>query len=149
MKKFLALLLAIVMVAMLVGCVTDAPNKQNVEISRGKIVADVYKNEYLGFEFTKPASWVYSTDEEIAAAMNLAVDKLLGDNYKEALENNPAIYDMMVVDTITRTNINIVYENLKKRFHRILPKNSTLWQSNSSFHKCPECRFLSPISLKR
>ena len=87
-----------------------------VLLSRGKIDGDIYRNEYLGFEFTKPASWVYATDEEIATALNLAVDNILGDNFKAALENNPAIYDMMVVDTITRSNINIVYENLKMSF---------------------------------
>ena len=113
MKKFLALLLAIVMVTMVVGCVD---NQQKAELSRGKIEGDVYKNEFLGFEFTKPATWVYSTDEEIAAAMNIAVENILGENFKQAMENNPAIYDMMVVDTVTRTNINVVYENLKKSF---------------------------------
>lgn len=111
MKKFGALLLAIIMVFMLVAC-----NGQKVELSRGTIEGDVYKNESLGFEFTKPASWVYATDEEIADSLNIAVDNILGDNFKEALENNPAIYDMMVVDMITGTNINIVYENLKKSF---------------------------------
>ncbi len=111
MKKFLALLLAIIMVIMLAAC-----NKQNAELSRGTIEGDVYKNESMGFEFIKPASWVYSTDEEIAAAMNLAVDNFFDDNFKEALENNPSIYDMMVVDMTTRTNINVGYENLKKTF---------------------------------
>ncbi len=85
-------------------------------ISRGTIEGAVYKNEFLGFEFTKPSSWVYSTDEEIAALLNIALDSLANDNFKEALENNPAIYDMMVVDSLTRTNINIVYENLAKSF---------------------------------
>ncbi len=117
MKKCIALLLVIVTVTLLVGCVTDMPQgKQNAQPVRGKIEGDVYKNEFLGFEFTKPASWVYSTDEEIAAAMNLAVDNFLGDKFKEALENNPAIYDMMVVDSHARSNINIVYENLSKTF---------------------------------
>ena len=111
MKKIGALLLAIIMVLMLIAC-----SGQKVELSRGTIEGDVYTNESLGFEFTKPASWVYATDEEIADSLNVAVDSLLGDNFKEALENNPAVYDMMVVDINTRTNINVVYENLRKSF---------------------------------
>ncbi len=125
MKKILALLLAIVMMSMLVACGTDSPNgdvndtgveTQKAELSRGKIEGDIYKNEYLGFEFVKPSTWIYSTDEEIAAAMNIAVDNILGDKYREALENNPTVYDMMVVDMVTRSNISVMYENLKKTF---------------------------------
>ncbi len=125
MKKNFALALAILMMLMLVACGNDTPQgnvsdtdaeTQKAELSRGKIEGDVYKNEFLGFEFVKPSSWVYSTDEEIAAVMNVAVDNILGDKYKEALENNPAVYDMMVVDIVTRSNISVVYENLQKTF---------------------------------
>ena len=108
MKKFLALLLAVVMLTALFGCSTGA------KISRGTIEGDVYQSEYLGLKFTKPSSWVFSTDEEIAAAMNFAAENLLDENFKKALENNPTVYDMMVVDMKTRTNINIGFENLKK-----------------------------------
>jgi hypothetical protein len=108
MKKFLSLVLVIVMMAALVGC------GGGVELTRGVIEGDLYKNESLGLNFNKPSSWVYSTDEEIAASMNFAVDNLLDENFKNALENNPTIYDMMVVDTITRTNLNVGFENLKK-----------------------------------
>ena len=119
MKKILSLLLVLTMVFLLFGCSSDSTSKETgesekAEISRGTIEGSIYKNDYLGFQFTRPDSWVYSTDEEIAAAMNLAIDNILGDNFKEALENNPVIYDMMVVDTLTRTNMQIMYENLKK-----------------------------------
>ena len=108
MKKILSLVLVIVMMAALVGC------GGGVELTRGVVEGDLYKNEFLGISFTKPSSWVYSTDEEIAAAVNVAADTLLNDNLKDALENNPTIYDMMVVDTITRTNLNVGFENLSK-----------------------------------
>ena len=112
MKRFLALALALITLASLIGCNSSPEFK----ISRGTIDGNVYKNEVLGFEFTKPYSWVYSTDEDIAAAMNFAADNLLDENFKEALENNPSVYDMMVIDSITRANINVAYENLRKTF---------------------------------
>ena len=111
MKRFLALALALITLTAFIGC-----NVQKVELSRGTIDGDVYKNEVLGFEFTKPDSWVYSTDEEIADALDFAADNLLDENFKEALENNPSVYDMMVIDSITRANINVAYENLRKTF---------------------------------
>ena len=124
MKKFLALTLAVVMALLLVSCAFVPSNKDEqpddskkaAELSRGTIEGDVYTSEYLGLSFTKPESWVYSTDEEIAAVMNLGAEMLLGENFKNALENNPVIYDMMVVDTITRSNINVGFENLSKTF---------------------------------
>lgn len=125
MKKILALLLTIVMLTMVVSC------GKGVELTRGTIEGGVYKNESLGLKFTKPSSWVYSTDEEIAASINVAVDSILGENFKDALENNPTIYDMMVVDTLTRTNISVGFENLKKT----LSSNITVEQYVESFKK--------------
>ncbi|MBR2926065.1 MAG: hypothetical protein IKC31_00620 [Clostridia bacterium] len=122
MKKILALALAVVTMLLLASC--DFPlfntqsddGKQPSEISRGTIKGDVYTSEYLGLSFTKPEEWVYSTDEEIAAALNLGADMILGENFKNALENNGTIYDMMVVDIVTRSNINVGFENLSKTF---------------------------------
>lgn len=121
MKKLTYLLLAIVIMIMCIGCSQplsddddseDTSPSEKVELSRGKISGDVYKNKYLGLEFIKPESWVYSTDEEIAAVIDLGAETLLGENFQEALDNNPSIYDMMVVDTITRSSVSVGYENL-------------------------------------
>ena len=140
MKKLVALLLATVMVFLLIGCGTspkeddvtlgdpaqpanpseedpkDDTDKeepaQKAEISRGKIDGAVYTNEYMGFTFTKPDSWVYATDDEIAAAINLGVEIMLGEDFDKVLENNQTVYDMMVSDLYSRTNINVGYENL-------------------------------------
>ena len=109
MKKIFALILVALMVMPLVACNLGSP-----ELSRGEIDGNIYKNEFMGIEFTKPSSWQYYSDEEIASVMNIAAENLKGENLKKALEVNPAIYDMMVVDASTGTNINIVYENLRK-----------------------------------
>ena len=115
MKKLLAFAILVATVISLVGCVPDFLGLGSTP-TRGVIEGNVYTNDYVGFTFTKPSSWRFYTDEEIAAQMNMAADQLLGDNFKEALKNNPAIYDMMAVDSATGNNINIVYENLKKSF---------------------------------
>ena len=71
MKKFLAFALALITLTVFVSC-----SSPKVEIKRGSFDGDIYKNEVLGFEFKKPASWVYSTDEEIAAAMNTSEERV-------------------------------------------------------------------------
>lgn len=117
MKKLLALTLAVVMTLLLASCAfVPPPNEEQPEPSRGNIEGNVYTSEYLGISFTKPGSWVYSTDEEIAAAVNISVDMMLGDNFKNTIESTSSIFDMMVVDTNTRTNINIGFENLSLTF---------------------------------
>ncbi|MBQ7799836.1 MAG: hypothetical protein IJ370_05030 [Oscillospiraceae bacterium] len=127
MKKILALLVTGLMLLSFAACNSSETEKggssdiksnvteQKKELSHGKIDGDTYKNEYYEFEFTKPASWVYSTDEEIAAAMNMTVDQF-GDNFADAVENGTTVLDMMVVDTVTGTNINVGIENLSKSF---------------------------------
>jgi hypothetical protein len=119
MKKLISLLMATLMIAALfAGCSLgkdsgkgDTETKK--ELSRGTIEGAVYKNDFTGIQFTRPDSWVYSTDEEIAYAMSLGAEFLEGD-LKKALENSPTVYDMLVTDTLTRTNINVGFENLAK-----------------------------------
>ena len=109
MKRLVSLVLAVLMLAaVFAGCAG-----KKVEISRGTIDGEVYQSEYLGIKFTKPMGWVYSTDEEIAYAMGLGEEFLEGD-LKKSLDNSSAVYDMMVVDSVTRTNINIGFENLAR-----------------------------------
>ncbi len=125
MKKLLALLLICAIATLSTGCFVDLSDKiiggdddktieaKKPELSRGTFDGNVYESEFLGLKFTKPESWVYSTDEEISAAMGYSAD-ILGENIKQAFENNTVVYDMMVRDTLSGTNINISYEDLAK-----------------------------------
>ena len=131
MKKILALSLVITMLLLMVSCDylpffqnSTGGTKKSGELSRGTISGRVYKSEYLGLSFKKPITWKYATDEEIAEALNLGVDMLFKDDFKEALENVPAIYDMMAVDNITGSNVSVGFENLA----RSLASNITVEQ---------------------
>lgn len=150
MKKLISLLLAIVMVAMLIGCDRgdNTEDESKVELSRGEISGDVYKNEYLGFEFTKPESWVYYTDEEIAQALNLGVDALLGNDFKEALNTNPSLYDMMVIDTITSTNISVGYENLSKTSSKNITVKQYLDSLKAQLENVPNMTVVFPDTVE-
>ena len=107
MKKIISLTLAIVILILASGCSPD------FQMTRGKIEGNVYLNETLFFKFNKPDSWVYSTDEEIAAAINVGIDALSKD-FKGTVDANLTTYDMMAVDSVTRANLSVGYENLEK-----------------------------------
>jgi len=110
MKKLLAILLTAVLVCMLAACGADAK-----KLTRGTVEGDVYTSEYSGLTFTKPASWVYSSDEDIAAATNLSAE-MYGEEFEKLLENNTTVYDMMAIDSLTGNNIIVSYENLSRSF---------------------------------
>ena len=122
MKKILSLALVIVMLMLMASCDylpfsrNSTGNKNSGELSRGTITGRVYESEYLGLSFKKPITWKYATDEEIAESLNVGIDMFVKDNFKEALENSPAIYDMMAVDNITGSNVSIGFENLARSF---------------------------------
>ncbi|MBQ2810532.1 MAG: hypothetical protein IJF11_06545 [Clostridia bacterium] len=154
MKKLISLLLAVIMAVMLVSCDStkdqdDDPPKVKVELSRGTIDGDVYKNEYLDFEFTKPESWVYSTDEEIASLLNLSVDTILGDKFKDALNTNPSLYDMMVVDSLTSTNISVGYENLSKTFSSNITEKQYVESLKKQLENVSDMTVVFPDTLEK
>ena len=116
MKKLFSIMLAVLMLAaVFTGCASSNPPDDEPTLSRGKIDGAVYTSEFLGFSFTRPETWVYSSDEEMAAAMNLGAE-LANMDIEKALEQSGSLYDMMVVDTVTRSNINITIDNLTKTF---------------------------------
>lgn len=117
MKRMLLMVMMICMLGGLIGCSaggkdkeTEAPTK---EISRGTVDGDVYTSEFIGISFTKPELWVYSTDEEIAAAMQVGAEILDVENFSAEAAKLSSVYDMMAKDLMTGNNINVTFENLK------------------------------------
>ena len=103
MKRIISLLLSFLMLISLVSCFMSPlgfGNKKTV-ITRGTIDDEVYVNDCMGIEFVRPATWVYSTDEEIAAVIGIGVEMLGDKKFQAALDENYALYDMMVIDKIT------------------------------------------------
>ena len=112
MKKLLSILLVVAMLMSFAAC--DLLPFGKAKLSRGTIQGNVYTNEYLGFTFTKPSSWVYATDEEIAETMNIGIEYFADDDLKKSLDASDSLYDMMAVDKSTGANISFGYENLAR-----------------------------------
>ena len=123
MKKWVALLMVTTLLLSCAACgsveagldtVVDAVGEQlNKQITKGSIEGNIYSSEFSGLNFTKPDSWVFATDEEIAQTMSIG-QEVLDDMtaYQEAVSKMATVYDMMVQDFETGCNISVVYENL-------------------------------------
>jgi len=87
-------------------------------ITRGIWDEDVYINEYLGFSFALPEQWMAAGDNEMAALAGISAEILsnlgqeLSDDFWE-IAGITMLWDMWVLDLITGTSVQIIYEVLR------------------------------------
>lgn len=124
MKKIITLILALVVISAFIfvttGCNKDNSSNSSSQaeqtkgvLARGTIDGNVYNNTFADFTFTKPDSWSYSTDEEIASFIGYDPEKLNINEIEKALSKNPVIYDMIVAgDSYYGNSILVSYENV-------------------------------------
>jgi len=93
---------------------TDDSFVQIKKLTRGTIDGNVYTNEYLDFSINKPDNWVFYSDEEIATLLSFSLDVFTTGDFEKTLDENMLLYDMMVYDPVTLSNLSVAYENLAK-----------------------------------
>lgn len=113
MRKFLTLLLAVLMVASLAACgnepaANDAP--KSTDFTRGVWTDNCYTNEFLNLKLTMPEGWVYASDEELAELMGVITQN--SSNLSEEFINAKVIFDMMAQDPANGTSITLQVENM-------------------------------------
>lgn len=87
------------------------------EFTRGTITDAVYTSTYSQLNFSAPSTWVYSSDEEIAELMDITAAQLSESvKFNEEVLEKATIYDMIVRNPLTGSNIIIMYENLAVQF---------------------------------
>lgn len=80
-RKTLALILAILMLAASLCACGDKKTAKKYE--RGTVNGNVYHSDFLDLTFTAPSDWTFSTDEEIASSMGVALDMMKdGDKFE-------------------------------------------------------------------
>ena len=133
-KKWLALLLSLVMVFSLTACgssnnTPDEPDPgegsgaqtEEKEFEAGTIDGDVYSSDVTGLKFTLGDNWVFLDDEAIEEVTGMVQDMTDDEALEEAMSQGASIYDMyaMVTDGSGRT-ANITVENLGALYGTIL-----------------------------
>ena len=110
MKKGIALFAAVMMLMTLAACGED----KNTAFSRGIWSGSHYQNEFMALAFDLPEGWEAASDEEIAEAMGIAAEQVVGGRFREDYLKAQSIYDAMVWDAKneTGTSIIIMAENL-------------------------------------
>ena len=113
MKKWLALLLAMMMVFALAACGnTDNKGNDAKEFARGSWAENVYTNDSLGLTVTVPENWEIADDEELAKLMGLTVENLSGEGISEEFLKAQNTYDMKAQDSELGSNVIVMAENL-------------------------------------
>lgn len=117
MKKWIALLLALVMLLSLAACgkeenaggkVTPAP--EDKPVSLGRMEGGVYTNEYIGIGCTLDANWSFYTAEELQELPDQVGELLQDTEYAD--ESLRQISDMMAENVDAMVNMNVQYTQL-------------------------------------
>ncbi len=131
MKKLLSLLLISVFVFSLSACqskvtqtdkdtvggtVSNSADKKDPEYSSGITDNNVYTSKFAGFKITSPGgTWEFKDEATILALMDITADEtdIFSDDEKMLeIAKKTTIYDAMLSDAQTGSNIIVMYENL-------------------------------------
>lgn len=86
----------------------------DLEISLGTVVGNVYENKFIGIGVKLSKDWIYLKQEEIMSMNKLSFD-LFDEDYAERLKNADYLTDMMAVK-IGGENIIVAIEKMKYSF---------------------------------
>ncbi len=92
---------------------TTEDEEEKTPLSRGDFYGDDYVNKFAGFTFSKPESWYYNSDEEIAETVNIGQEALDLNKLEEALAKEASIYDMAASDPDYGNSVMVCYENTR------------------------------------
>ncbi len=112
MKKTISLILALLMLVSVLSLSSCGKAEPEKKYEAGTTTGNIYRNDYLGITFTKPDTWKYFTDEEIAQVMGVAKDMLKdGENFSDSYLTS--LVEFMALEPNEGCNVNLTVEKLK------------------------------------
>lgn len=112
MNRFVRALTICMAVSLLTGCDSLRSTKEE-KLSLGTWENDVYTSTFVDVSFTLPEGWIYASEEEIAAEMNLK-SEWLSDEGKHLSEvaKLTSVFDMTASDPVSNDQVKIMMEKL-------------------------------------
>lgn len=92
---------------------TNSPaQNESVQLSKGNIKGNVYTSNFTGLTFTKPESFTYLSEAELASKINVSTEELADEIFPYTADRVPAVYDMWATDKKSGISISVAYENM-------------------------------------
>lgn len=79
---------------------------------RGNINGNIYTSDFTGLKFTKPESFTYLSEAELASKINVSTEELADEIFPYTADRVPAVYDMWATDKKSGISISVAYENM-------------------------------------
>lgn len=115
LKRIAAVLLAALGIFNLAGCFNlRNTTEQDKAFICGTVNGSVYESEFSGLKLNAPEGWEYSSEDELLELMELNPEDYEDDDERRQAELSlqKTIYDAMLMDSATGSNIIIMYENM-------------------------------------
>ncbi len=112
MKKILAILMALMMLASLFGCAAVTPTGEVAENRLGTIENGVYKNEFFGITAKLDADWTIASEERLAELVGLTADAITDEAISKQLEESGVAFDLYASTDDDLTTLNVCIENI-------------------------------------
>ena len=135
MKKFAAMLMALMLLAM-TACGQQAPEQTGGTVEpgaqpdpsvtgqvdtaapdgdapeMGSVNGGTYTNEFAGIGCTLDETWVFYTEEQIAEINGFLTDGTSDEDMKKLMEENQSVQDMYATSTDGLMTMNVVFQNM-------------------------------------
>lgn len=112
-KRIAAVMLAALCALSMAGCLKNTTEEDKAFVC-GTVNGNVYESRFSGLKLTAPEGWKFSTEDELLEMMDIATEQFEDDAKKKAAEigRQKTIYDAMLMDQESGTNVIIMYENM-------------------------------------
>ena len=122
MKKWIAAILAAMMVLSMAACGSQEPPASNLTpnnnaaqkdtVSLGQMQGGIYTNTYAGFQCALDENWTYKTAQELQELPDAAKDLFEGTALEAEMLDVTIISDMMAENLTTLSSMNVQYQKL-------------------------------------
>lgn len=110
MKKFLSLILCLLLVFCFAACKKDN-QKEKISLIHGTTEGNVYTNTLANLTFTLPDGWEFMTDSELLETIDDTDSKITDETLQSDFEKYGLAYDMTAYSEDIRSSVGVIFAN--------------------------------------